>query len=66
MHGYWYSLRVRVGIRLKLWGCALIHGRGRHLWGAWADRSETHQVRACRSCGTYDFEALHTPKQWNL
>lgn len=48
----WYSVRAKVGIALKLAGCALIHGRGNHLWGDPVDVYGV-SVAACRSCGKY-------------
>lgn len=49
------DLRCKVGIALKLAGCALIHGWGHHLWGEpveWPG-GRGPSVAACRSCGKY-------------
>lgn len=47
------AVRCKVGIALKLAGCALIHGWGRHRWTGpvfeWRDVRST----SCQSCGKY-------------
>lgn len=51
-----YAVRCKVGIALKLAGCALIHGRGRHCWGGpvvvYRGVSVT-SCTSCTSCGKY-------------
>jgi hypothetical protein len=46
------AARCKIGIALKLMGCALIHGRGRHLWGPVHEHAG-YRSQACRSCGKY-------------
>lgn len=55
-----YRLRCRLGIALKLAGCALIHGRGRHLYGP-VHEYAGQRITACRSCGKYRYEDVDTP-----
>lgn len=45
-----HELRCRIGIFLKLAGCALIHGRGRHFYGP---EPKDMDVVTCKSCGMY-------------
>lgn len=51
----WQDIKANIGIWLKEQGCALIHGRGHHLWGDWVQCRGFVPVRSCRSCGTYDY-----------
>lgn len=53
--------KALLGIRLKIWGCVLIHGKDRytgrpnHYWGAWrAAGAPDEDIRACQSCGLYE------------
>lgn len=48
-----YALRCKIGIGLKLAGCALIHGPGRHCWGGPVSEYRQWRVTACTSCGKY-------------
>lgn len=48
-----YLIRCRVGIALKLAGCALIHGRGRHFYAGPVVEIREDRVTACQSCGKY-------------
>lgn len=60
---YWRDIRASIGIWFKACGCRLVHGKDpvtgktRHPWGpwrTWPDSIGAGQIRACRSCGTYD------------
>jgi hypothetical protein len=49
----WYALRCKVGIVLKLAGCALIHGWGRHYYAGPVVEYLGERTTACLSCGKY-------------
>lgn len=59
---YWVDVRARIGIWFKSCGCRLVHGKNpatgktAHPWGPWREwpGKPPEQIRACRSCGTYD------------
>lgn len=48
-----YAIRCKIGIALKLAGCALIHGRGRHCWGGPVVTHRGWSITSCTSCGKY-------------
>lgn len=61
---YWRDIRASIGIWFKACGCRLVHGKNpvtgktAHPWGPWREwpiRDPREQIRACRSCGTYDY-----------
>ncbi len=48
-----YAVRCKIGIALKLAGCALIHGWGRHYWHGPVVTYGDVRRTACSSCGKY-------------
>lgn len=49
----WRTVRCKVGIALKLAGCALIHGRGNHYWSGPVVDMGDHSCTICQSCGKH-------------
>lgn len=49
---YYRDIKCKIGIWFKELGCAMIHGKGQHLWRVQHD-GPLGTITSCRSCGKY-------------